>query len=209
MVKCPGCEKELIGNPKFCPECGKQIDGRVGTVDEVFKRRHSRKGLRIVVTAVIIIFVVAGFAYVFFSFIDINGFISPMGGISGTWEGSGTFTNGGIDCTNPACKYVGTMNPPSVILQLQQNGNYVFGTVTINIPASQVQDLISGAGCTGFDNSVSDINNGILSSTRLTFMDDGGNIWTLNFLNDNCQGTVGSNAIGCTGLQGDVSLSKK
>jgi hypothetical protein len=202
MVKCPGCEKELIGNPKFCPECGAQINKNVKPVDEVFKRRHSRRGLRLVATVVIIIFVVAAFAYVFFSFIDINGFLSP-GGISGTWEGSGTFTN---NCDNPACKYVGTMNPPSVILQLQQNGNMIFGTVTINIP--QPQELL-GQPCLGFDNSISDINNGILSSTRLTFMDDGGNIWTLNFLSDNCQGTVGSNAIGCTGLQGDVSLSKK
>jgi|GEM_PF-5537772 len=207
-IVCPNCKIELIGNPKFCPECGAQINKNVKPVDEVFKRRHSRRGLRLAATFGIIILIVAGFAYVFVSVLDLDSFIGPTG-ISGTWEGSGTFTNGGIDCTNPACRYVGTMNPPSVVLELQQNGNYVFGTVTINIPDSQVQELVSGAGCTGFDNSVSDINNGILSSTRLTFMDDGGNIWTLNFLSDNCQGTVGSNAIGCTGLQGDFSLSKK
>ncbi len=204
MAKCPGCEKELIGNPKFCPECGAQINKNVKPVDEVFKRRHSRRGLRLAATFGIIILIVAGVAYVFVSVLDLDSFIGPTG-ISGTWEGSGTFTN---NCDNPACRYVGTMNPPSVILELQQNENMVFGTVTINIPDSQVEELL-GQPCLGFDNSVSDINNGILSSTRLTFMDDWGNIWTLNFLSDNCQGTVGSNAIGCTGLQGDVSLSKK
>jgi hypothetical protein len=206
---CPECGKELSGNPKFCPECGKQIQGKTGSVDEVFKKRHERKGIKRAVMVVIFIFAAVAFIYVFYTYLDINGFISPMGGLTGTWEGSGTFTNGGIDCTNPACRYVGTMNPSSVILQLQQNGNMVFGTVTINIPDSQVQTLISGQGCTGFDNSVSDIYNGVLSGNRLTFADIGGNIWTLNFLNNNCQGTVGSNAIGCTGLQGDVSLSKK
>lgn len=204
---CPECGKELLNNdPKFCPECGKQIGGKQGSVDEVFKKRHARKGIKKAVMVVIFIFAAVAFIYVFYTYLDINGFISPMGSLSGTWEGSGTFTN---NCENPACEYVGTMNPPSVILQLQQNGNYVFGTITINIPQSQVQTLIPGQGCTGFDNSVSDIYNGVLSGNRLTFADLGGNIWTLNFLNDNCQGTVGSNALGCTGLQGDVSLSKK
>jgi hypothetical protein len=203
-IVCPNCKIELIGNPKFCPKCGTQINKNVKPVDEVFKRRHSRRGLRLAATFGIIILIVAGVAYVFVSVLDLDSFIGPTG-ISGTWEGSGTFTN---NCDNPACRYVGTMNPPSVILELQQNENMVFGTVTINIPDSQVEELL-GQPCLGFDNSVSDINNGILSSTRLTFMDDGGNIWTLNFLSDNCQGTVGSNAIGCTGLQGDVSLSRK
>jgi len=198
---CPECGKELSDNSKFCPNCGKQIEIRRGSIDEVFKKKHSR--MRTIVSAVIIIFAVAGFIYVFFSFMDIGGFLSPMGSLSGTWEGSGTFTN---NCDNPACEYVGTMNPPSVILQLQQNENMVFGTVTINIP--QANPLLDQP-CFGFDNSVSDIYNGVLSGNRLTFADIAGNIWTLNFLNNNCQGTVGSNAIGCTGLQGDVSLSKK
>src|SRR4030042_1123889 len=127
---CSECGKELSdASSKFCPDCGAQINKNVKPVDEVFKRRHSRRGLRLAATFGIIIFIVAGVAYVFVSVLDLDSFIGPMG--------------------------------------------------------------ISGAGCTGFDNSVSDINNGILSSTRLTFMDDGGNIWALNFLNDNCQGTVG------------------
>lgn len=204
---CPHCKLEVSDDLKICPHCGKKMDKGVRPVDEVFKRRHSRKGLRMVATAGIIIFVVAGVLYVFFTFIDVNSFIGSMG-ISGTWEGSGTFTNGGIDCVNPACRYVGGMNPPSVILELQQNGNYVFGTITIDIPDSQVETLVEGQGCQGIA-AQSDINNGILSSTRLTFMDDWGNIWDLRFVNDNCHGTVGSNAIGCTGLQGDISLQKK
>lgn len=214
---CSECGRELNDNDKFCPGCGKQIDAERGgteekkkeSVDEIFKKRHGRRGIKTVVMVIIFVFAGLAFSYVLYTYLDLNGFLSPMGGLSGTWEGSGTFTNGGIDCTNPACRYVGTMNPPSVILQLQQNGNMVFGTVTINIPQSQVQELIAGQGCTGFDNSVSDIYNGVLSGNKLTFADIGGNIWTLDFLNDNCRGTVGSNAIGCTGLQGDVSLSRK
>jgi len=206
-VVCPNCKLKLEGHPKFCPKCNAQIDKDVLAIDEVFKRPHSRRGLRLAATFGIIIMITAAGIYVFFSVLDLDSFISPTG-ISGTWEGSGTFTNGGIDCGNPACRYVGSMNPPSVILQLQQNGNYVFGTVTINIPDSQVQVLVPGMGCRGF-NSQSDINNGILSSTHLSFMDDMGNIWHLQFTGVNCDGTVGSNAIGCTGLQGNVNLQRK
>jgi hypothetical protein len=128
-----------------------------------------------------------------------------MGGLSGTWEGSGTFTN---NCDNPACAYNGGINPPSVILVLQQNGNNVFGTVTLNIPASQVQTLIPGQGCSGRIGT-SDIYNGVLSGNRLTFADSGYNIWTINFLSNNCQGTVDNNDMSCTGLRGSISLSKK
>jgi predicted nucleic acid-binding Zn ribbon protein len=111
--------------PKYCPECGKQIEGKKGSVDEVFKKRHARKGIKKAVMVVIFIFAAIAVIYVFYTYLELNGFISPMGSLSGTWEGSGTFTN---NCDNPACKYVGTMNPPSVILVLTQNGNYVFGT---------------------------------------------------------------------------------
>lgn len=140
------------------------------------------------------------------TFLDFNGFLSPEGGLTGTWVGSGTFTN---NCDNPACRYVGTLNPPSVTLELQQNENYVFGTVTINIPDSQVQSLIAGQGCTGFNNSVSEIYNGVVSGTRFTFADSGGNIWSFNILSDNLQGVVGNNEPGCLGLQGEVSLQKQ
>lgn len=202
---CSECGKEVSDNAKFCSECGKQIDEKKAPIGDTFKKRHARKGLKKAVSVIIIIFAVVILVYVFYTYLEFNGFISTTDWLSGTWEGSGIFTN---NCDNPACKYVGTMNPPSVILQLQQDGNYVFGTITRNIPQSQVTELL-GQPCYGFDNSVSDIYNGVLSGNRLTFVDIGENIWTLNFLNDNCQGTVDSNAIGCTGLQGDISLSKK
>jgi len=204
---CSGCGKELPDNPKFCPACGKQIETEVNeTANKVFKKRPARTGAQKVALVIIIIFVVVAFLYIFYVFVDINGFISPMGGVSGTWAGSGTFTN---NCDNPACRYVGSMNPPSVTLSLQQNENMVFGTVTINIPQSQVQTLIPGQGCTGFDNSVSSIYNGVISGSRLTFADVGGNIWSLNILSDNLQGVVGNSEPGCFGLQGTVSLSRK
>lgn len=199
---CSKCGKELSGNSELCSNCGKQIEVKKDDVVYFTNNQRWKMWLRNPVVIIILIFVIIGFSY------GLYAYLSHTGGLTGTWEGSGTFTNGGIDCTNPACQYVGTMNPPSVILQLQQNGNMVFGTVTINIPQSQVTSLL-GEPCLGFDNSVSDINMGILSGNRLTFADDEGNIWTLNFLNNNSQGTVGSNAFGCTGLEGNVSLSKK
>jgi hypothetical protein len=200
---CSECRKELSGNSEFCPNCGKQTEIKKNEVVYFANNQSWKMWLRNPVVIIILVFAIIGSSY------GIYAYFSHDEGLTGTWEGSGTFTNGGITCTDPPCEYVGAVDPPSVVLELQQNGNYVFGTVTINIPDSQVQELVSGAGCTGFDNSVSDINNGILSGTRLTFMDDGGNIWTLNFLNNNCQGTVGSNAFNCTGLVGNIFLGKK
>ncbi|MCX6666388.1 MAG: zinc-ribbon domain-containing protein [Euryarchaeota archaeon] len=204
---CTGCGKELLDDSQFCSQCGKQTEMiKKDNADAVVKKRSTKTGKKNPVMIIILIFAVLGVIYVFYTYADINGFISPMGGLSGTWEGSGTFTN---NCQNPACRYVGTMNPPSVFLQLQQNGNSVYGTVTINIPQSQVQTLISGQGCSGFDHSQSQIYNGVISGSRLTFADLGGNIWSLNILSDNLQGVVGNSMSGCLGLQGDVSLSRK
>lgn len=202
---CSNCGKEVSETAKFCSECGQDFDERKTQGDDVFKKRHTKKGVKKIVSVVIVLFAILVLGYVLYNYMEFDSVLSPMGGLSGTWEGSGTFTN---NCDNPACRYVGTTNPPSVILQLQQDGKYVFGTITLNIPQSQVTELL-GQQCYGFDNSVSDIYNGVLSGNRLTFADIGGNIWTLNFLNNNCQGTVDSNAAGCTGLQGDISLSKK
>ncbi|DAC72806.1 MAG TPA: hypothetical protein DSN98_03225 [Thermoplasmata archaeon] len=208
---CSGCGGELLDDARFCPACGKQREMQpVKTQDVpvgvVVRNRSGKIGFKNPIMVIIFVFAILGFAYVAYTYVNFDGILSPTGSLSGGWEGSGTFTN---NCDNPACRYVGTLNPPSVILDLQQNGNMVFGTVTINIPASQVQTLIAGQGCSGFDNSVSEIYNGVLSGNRLTFADLGGNIWTLNFLSNNCQGTVGSNDVGCQGLQGTVSLSKK
>ncbi len=201
---CPTCGKELSETAKFCEECGQQVDeGK--TRPKATKRRPATKAATKVIPLVIFLVVLVIVGYFLYNYIEFDSVLPPMGGLSGTWEGSGTFTN---NCENPACRYVGTMNPPSVILQLEQDGNYVFGTVTINIPQSRVQALLDQP-CTGFDNSVSDIYNGRLSGNRLTFTDLGGNTWTLNFLSSTCQGSVSSDALGCTGLQGTISLSKK
>lgn len=198
---CPECGKELDVDSKFCTYCGKQIEGKKDDVVYFANNQRWKMWLRNPVVIIILIFVVVGSSYAIYSY------LSDTEGLTGTWEGSGTFTDGGIGCTTPACSYVGAMNPPSVVLQLQQNGNMVFGTVTINIADSQVTQLLDQP-CSGF-NLVSDINNGILNEGRLTFLDDYNNIWTINFLSSNCQGIVGSNEFECTGLEGNISLSKK
>lgn len=206
-VSCPECGKELQDNPKFCPECGRQLEaGKKENVDAPSKKRPTKKGMKNLVMTLILIFALLGFFYVLYTYVDFNGIISPTGGVTGTWEGSGTFTN---NCANPACRYVGTMNPPSVILDLEQNGNSVTGTITINIPSSQVETLIPGQGCSGFDNSISTIYNGVISGTHLTFFDEGYNVWSLNIIGSGLQGVVTNDQTGCTGLEGSVSLSKK
>ncbi len=202
---CPNCGTEVKDRAKFCEECGQSLDQGKTQGDDVFKRRHAKSRVKKIISIAIILFALLVLGYFLYNYMEYDSFLSPMGGLSGTWEGSGTFTN---NCENPACRYVGTMNPPSVILQLEQEGNYVFGTITLNIPVSQVTELL-GQPCNGFDNSASDIYNGVLNGNRLTFTDIGGNIWTLNFSSKTCQGTVDSDAAGCTGLQGDITLSKK
>jgi len=152
----------------------------------------------------ILIFAIIIFSYVFYTFITLNG-LSASGNLTGTWQGSCTFTN---NCVNPACRYAGSMNPPSVSLVLQQNGNTVTGTVTISIPQSQVQTLIAGKGCQALSAS-GQIINGEISSSRLTFYDPGGNLWSLDVTSFGLQGIVTSDQIGCLGLAGDVSLARK
>lgn len=198
---CSECGKELDVDSKFCTYCGKQIEGKKDDVVYFANNQRWKMWLRNPIVIIILIFVIIGSSYAIYTY------LSHTEGLTGAWEGSGTFTDGGIGCTTPNCSYVGTTDPPSVILQLQQNGNMIFGTVTINITDSQAVQLLDQP-CSGL-NLVSDINNGILSGGRLTFLDDYNNIWTLDFLNDNCQGTVGSNEFDCNGLKGNISLSKK
>jgi hypothetical protein len=100
------------------------------------------------------------------------------------------------------------MNPPSIILELQQNGNTVAGTVTFNYPDSQVQELL-GYPCSARVGT-GPISNGLISSTHLTFTDPGGNEWALNIIGSGLQGFVRNTDSGCLGLQSnDISLSKK
>ena len=194
----------------FCGKCGTKVIGQypknVHTVNIPIKQYpkniHTK---RPILRIALVIFVGIVLAIIFYSFLEINGFISPTS-VSGRWEGYGTFTN---NCDNPACVYHGSMNPPSVILQLQQNGNTVAGTVTLNYPASQVEERL-GYPCNGFDNSVSQIFNGLISSTHLTFTDEGGNEWALDIVGSGLQGFVRNNDPGCLGLQSsDISLSRK
>ena len=194
MIKfCSNCGTQIQDNIKFCGACGKKIEST----------KRKTKTQKIVMISVLI-FAVIAFSYVFYTFITLDG-LSASGNITGTWEGSGSFTN---NCVNPACRYAGSMNPPSVSLVLQQNGNTVTGTVTINIPQSQVQTLISGQDCSALSASGQIINSAI-SSSRFTFTDPGGNLWSLNIIGNGLQGVVTSDQIGCLGLAGQVSLVRK
>lgn len=212
MVKnCIACGAQMRDDANFCGKCGTKVIGEypknvhtVGIPIKQYPKNIHKK--RPILNILLVIFIAGVLTIVVYGFLEINGFISPMTGISGTWEGKGTFTN---NCDNPACRYVGTTNPPSIILQLQQNGNAVAGTITLNYPDSQVEELI-GYPCFGYDNALSQIHNGLISSTHLTFTDDGGNEWALNVVGRGLQGFVRNNDIGCLGLQSsDISLFKK
>jgi len=217
-IRCPNCHTEFERTPRFCPNCGERLDA-IGVQERIQgwedtlgtgqpSHHHGKPVLRLrhPIVVVSLIFGVIVIAYGIYSLVDMGGLLSPMGGLSGTWVGSGSFTNGGVNCGNPACSYEGSLNPPSVILEIQQNGNMVFGTITINIPdATPLLDQP----CPGFDNSQSNLYNGVLSGNRLTFADIGSNIWTLNFINGICTGNVDSNNIGCTGLKGTIRLTKQ
>ena len=194
MVKyCSNCGAQTDDNINFCGACGNKIGSTK-------KRTKSQK----IVLIPILIFSVIVFSYAFYTFMSLDGLLASSN-VTGTWEGSGTFTN---NCVNPACRYIGTLNPPSVSLVLQQNGNTILGTVTINIADSQVQTLIAGQDCQGLSAS-GQIANGVISSSRLTFYDPGGNLWSLDVTSYGLQGIVTSDQIGCLGLAGEVSLARK
>lgn len=131
---------------------------------------------------------------------NLDSTISPTG-VSGTWAGSATLTN---NCANPACEYAGTMSPPSVTLDIEQDDSAVTGTITLNF--DNVKTLISGQGCQAMSGQGA-ISNGKISGTRLTFNDPAGNFWSLNIISGSMQGTVSSNLPGCTGLQTKAGIS--
>ena len=139
--------------------------------------------------------------------------ISPARDLTGNWAGSITFTN---NCANPSCKYIGKMSPPALTMNLQQNGNQVVGGVTVDFANFEIEELIPGQGCGTFAQlvnqgavSVSPINNGVVSASRFTFNDVGGNVWSLQLTTDLLQGIISSNAPGCMGIKSDkVSLRR-
>lgn len=194
MVKyCSNCGAQIEDNIKFCGSCGNKIEST----------KKKSKAQKIVMIPVLI-FVIIVFSYAFYTFITLDG-LNASGNLAGTWEGSGTFTN---NCANPACRYAGSMNPPSVSLVLQQEGITVTGTVSINIPQYQVQTLIAGQDCQGLS-ATGQIINGVITSSRLTFTDPGGNLWSLNVVGNGLQGVVTNNQPGCLGLAGSITLSRK
>lgn len=137
--------------------------------------------------------------------------ISPARDLTGNWQGSMTFTN---NCPNPACRYKGRMVPPSITMNLQQNGNVVIGAATMDTRNFTVEELVPGMQCATFlaalGVATSNINNGVISSSRFTFTDDGGNFWSLNLTTDLLQGTISNNDPGCMGLSSNnVSLSRQ
>ena len=140
--------------------------------------------------------------------------ITPARDLTGNWEGSIIFTN---NCPNPACRYQGRMMPPSLTMNLVQNGNQVAGTVTVNFANFEIEELISGQSCGTFEElirqgtvSQSQINDGVISSSRFTFTDVGDNNWDLSLTTDLLQGTITSKVPGCMGIKStDVRLSRR
>lgn len=139
--------------------------------------------------------------------------ISPAVDVTGNWEGSIVFTN---NCPNPACRYRGRLLPPSITMNLAQNGNNVNGAVTITFANFDIEELVEEQACGTFQQLVqqgavsqSPIQ-GTISSSRLTFVDVGGNVWELMMTSDLMQGTVSNAEPGCSGIRSDdVKLSRQ
>jgi len=133
-----------------------------------------------------------------------TGGLTPARDLTGQWTGSATFTN---NCPNPACRWRTRLSPPSVILNLTQQGSTVTGTVTLSLGQGEV--LVTGATCTS-NTATGPITNGVVSGAAFNFRDPGGNLWNLGFTTDLMQGTVSNSAPGCFGLQAsNVSLSRQ
>mgnify|MGYP001594641285 CR=1 FL=1 len=134
--------------------------------------------------------------------------ITPARDLTGKWEGSLTFTN---NCPNPACRYKGRLVPPSIAMDLQQIGNNVVGNVTLYTNNFEIEELV-GLPCptfSEFQTSTSQIQNGVISSSRFTFTDIGDNSWDFRLTTDLLQGIISNNDPGCLGIQSnDVSLSR-
>lgn len=135
--------------------------------------------------------------------------ITPARDLTGQWTGSFTFTN---NCPNPACRYQGRLVPPSLALNLVQNGNQVAGAITVDFNQFAVEELV-GMPCPTFREAggvqQTQLVGGTVSSSRFTFQDVGGNTWDLMLITDLLKGTVSNNNPGCMGIQSsDVSLSR-
>lgn len=102
-------------------------------------------------------------------------------------------------------------------MELQQNENDVVGNVTIHFANFEIIELVEGQGCGTFAQmvqqgavSLSPIANGVISSSKLTFEDVGGNFWELGVTSDLLQGTISSDTPGCMGIMSrDVKLSRQ
>ncbi len=136
--------------------------------------------------------------------------ITPARDLTGQWSGSFTFTN---NCPNPACRYTGRLVPPSLALNLVQNGNQVGGALTVDFNQFETEELV-GMPCPTFREAggvqQTQIFGGTVSSSRFTFQDVGGNTWNLMLTTDLLKGTVSNNDPGCMGIQSsDVSLRRQ
>ncbi len=125
--------------------------------------------------------------------------------VSGRWEGSATFRN---NCVNYACVYQGSMNPPSVIIELEQVQNILEGTITINLSEGDPQ--IDDWNCQALQGSIvitraqSSISGTQVTLTQSDFL----GVWELQVVGtsgpqSSMQGTVSNTAPGCTGLVSD------
>ncbi len=136
--------------------------------------------------------------------------ITPARDLTGQWQGSFTFTN---NCPNPACRYKGRLVPPSVALNLVQNGDQVAGAITVDFNQFEIDELV-GMPCPTFREAggvqQTQIFGGTVSSSRFTFQDVGGNTWDLMLTTDLLKGTVSNNDPGCMGIQSDdVALMRQ
>jgi hypothetical protein len=97
----------------------------------------------------------------------------------GSWSGSGKFTN---EWGSP-CQYMGATTPPSVSLELKQEGEEITGSLTLNIATAV------GPGCPALQKHY-DIEEAVVSGSNVSFQDPAGHTWDLALRGDLLEGIV-------------------
>lgn len=133
----------------------------------------------------------------------LTGTLPPARDLTGDWAGTATIQS---NCANPNCIWPNTAT--HVNMHLVQTGNRVTGTVTTNFPT--VRPRLNPRLTCPSGQVTTQILNGVVSSSRLTFTDRGGNSWSLSFTGNTMGGTISNRAAGCNNIQSNnVALSRR
>ena len=133
----------------------------------------------------------------------LTGTLSPARDLTGDWAGTATIQT---NQANPQCTWPNTAT--TINMHLVQTGNQVTGTVTINLPIGGRQRNPEGFKCRSgqFEKQIL---NGVVSGSRFTFTDDGGNLWGLSYTTDTMGGTMRTSEEDSGIKSNNVALSRR